>query len=146
MNPGFVPIARGTEKVTSYADHEPAFSSEADIHQIEEEGDEIAHASKLLTVQERRRLITKELASEKLPRIYLTFPTANINGRQFKNWVDVISFDLIQLASKVAKAEAKTILRIVEETRLRKNLAKCWRNLEVNFQQFCQKIKQEHSF
>ncbi|CUI17097.1 hypothetical protein PNK_1487 [Candidatus Protochlamydia naegleriophila] len=146
MNPGFVPIARGTEKITSYTEHEPAFSSEADINQIEEEEEEFAPVSKSLTVQERRRLITQGLASERLPRINNALSAVNINGRQFKSWVDVISSNLIQLASKVAKAEAKTILRIVEETRLRKNLAKCWHNLAVNFQQFCQKIKQDHSF
>ncbi len=137
MNPGFVPIARGTEKITSYTEHEPAFSSEADINQIEEEEDGFAPVSKSLT---------QGLASERLPRINNAPSAVNINGRQFKSWVDVISSNLIQLASKVAKAEAKTILRIVEETRLRKNLAKCWHNLAVNFQQFCQKIKQDHSF
>ncbi len=145
MNSGFVPLVRGNEK-TSYAEHEPAFSSDTDVTQIEEEEDEFAHAHKSLTVQERRRLITQELASERLSRHNILPATVNLNGRQFKSWVDVISSRLIQLASKVAKAEEKTILRIVEETRLRKNLANCWHNLAVNFQQFCQKIKQDHSF
>lgn len=145
MNPGFVPLVRGTEKVTSYTEHKPAFSSNTDVTQVEEEEDEFAPTPKSLTVQERRRLVTQELASEKMSQLNISSTTINISGRQFKSWVDVISSQLIQLASKVAKAEEKTILRIVEETRLRKNLANCWHNLEVNFQQFCQKIKQDHS-
>ncbi|WP_068468043.1 hypothetical protein [Candidatus Protochlamydia phocaeensis] len=153
MDPGLISRTGGTEQVSSYADSSSlAEAMKRPDVSTRDSKEPTAYASEALsqeptlTPQQQCDQITSVKARESLAAYQSARVSIGEGEHHFTSWTQVISAEMFHLAERVAKAEEKTLLWLLEQDRQRKYLLHCWRNLEREFHLLLKNIQSGSNF